>query len=109
MQIDYTPTSKELASAGISEEEGKHINFKKGEGCVHCDNTGYSGRTGIFEMLEITPEIRKLIFTGENQDVIRDAAIRNNMMTLHESGIEKVKMGITSIQEVIKFTISEQW
>jgi len=107
-KIDYTPTSKELASAGISEEEGKHINFKKGEGCVHCDNTGYSGRTGIFEMLEITPEIRKLIFTGENQDVIRDAAIRNNMMTLHESGIEKVKMGITSIQEVIKFTISEQ-
>ncbi|MCD6177286.1 MAG: Flp pilus assembly complex ATPase component TadA [Candidatus Cloacimonetes bacterium] len=107
-KVDYTPTSKELASAGISEEEGKHINFKKGEGCVHCDNTGYSGRTGIFEMLEITPEIRKLIFAGENQDMIRDAAVRNNMMTLHESGIEKVKMGITSIQEVIKFTISEQ-
>ena len=92
----------------VSREEAKYIDFKIGEGCVHCDNTGYSGRTGIFEMLEITPDIRKLIFAGENQDLIRDAAIKNNMMTLHKSGIEKVKMGITSIQEVIKFTISEQ-
>ncbi len=105
---DYTPTEEELERAGITEEETKEIDFKKGEGCVHCDNTGYSGRTGIFEMLEINPEIRKLIFAGENQEVIREAALKNNMMSLHKSGIEKVKMGLTSIQEVIKFTISEQ-
>jgi type IV pilus assembly protein PilB len=105
---DYTPTEEELERAGITDEEAKEIDFKKGEGCVHCDNTGYSGRTGIFEMLEVNPEIRKLIFARENQEVIREAALKNNMMSLHKSGIEKVKMGLTSIQEVIKFTISEK-
>lgn len=106
-KADYSPTEAELESAGISKEEAKDIDFKKGEGCVHCDNTGYSGRTGIFEVLEVTPEIRKLIFAGKNQDVIRDAALENGMMTLHKSGMQKMKNGITSIREIIKFTISE--
>lgn len=104
---DYTPTEKELKDAGITPEEAKSINFKRGVGCVNCDNTGYSGRTGIFEMLEVTPEIRKLIFEGANQDVIRDAALRNGMQSLHKSGVEKVKEGSTSINEVIKFTVSD--
>lgn len=106
-KTDYKPTPDELESAGISEEEAKEIDFKIGSGCVHCDNTGYSGRTGIFEMLEVTPEIRKLIFAGENQDVIRESALKNNMCSLHESGIQKMREGITTINEVIKFTISE--
>ena len=104
---DYTPTERELKDAGITPEEAKDINFKKGVGCVHCNNTGYSGRTGIFEMLEVTPEIRKLIFEGANQDVIRDAALRNGMQSLHTSGMEKVIDGTTSINEVIKFTVSD--
>ncbi len=103
----YTPTDEELRDAGISKEEAATIDFKKGTGCVHCENTGYAGRTAIFEMLEITPEIRQLIFEGANQDKIREAALRNNMQTLNASAIKKMKDGITSIQEVIKFTINE--
>ncbi|MCD4797300.1 MAG: Flp pilus assembly complex ATPase component TadA [Candidatus Cloacimonetes bacterium] len=106
-KADYDPTESELIDAGLNLEEVKEVKFKKGKGCVHCDNTGYSGRTGIFEMLEVNSGIRRLIFEGQNQDVIRDAAIKNGMQTLHESGIHKMKQGITTIHEVIKFTISD--
>jgi len=106
-KTEYTPTKLELEEAGISEKETKDFKFMKGTGCVHCDNTGYSGRTGIFEMLEVTPEIRALIFNGANQDVIRDKALENGMDSLHEAGIKKMKLGETSISEIIKFTVSE--
>ena len=104
---DYTPTEQELQDAGITPEGAKKINFKKGKGCVHCDNTGYSGRTGIFEMLEVTAEIRKLIFNGADQDTIHEVALRNSMQTLHASAILKMEQGITTIYEVIKLTISD--
>ncbi len=104
---DYHPTEKELKEAGISAEEAKNINFKYGAGCVHCDNTGYSGRTGIFELLEVNADIRKLIFDGSNQDYIRNAALGNGMISLHVSAIEKMKNGVTSIKEVIKLTFSD--
>lgn len=104
---DYTPIPQELQDAGIDPKEAKEIEFKKGTGCVHCDNTGYSGRTGIFEMLEITSEIRRLIFEGKNQDIIKEEALRNGMQTLHASGLLKMKQGLTSINEVIKLTISD--
>jgi len=105
---DYTPKESELIAAGISEEQAKEIDFKKGKGCVHCDNTGYSGRTGIFEIIEVNSDIRKLIFAGENQDVIRDAAIKNGMHSLHASGIDKMKLGLTTISEVVKLTVSDE-
>ena len=91
----------------ITEEEAKEITFKRGKGCVHCDNTGYSGRAGIFEMLEVTVDIRKLIFAGEDQDKIRDVALKNGMRSLHEEALYKMKQGITTIKEVIKLTISD--
>lgn len=102
---DYTPTEKELHDAGISAEEAADINFKIGKGCVHCDNTGYAGRTGIFEILEVTNDIRGLIFEGKNQDIIRDEALKNGMASLHDSAMEKMQMGMTSIREVIKLTV----
>jgi len=104
---DYKPTNEELMDAGISEEEAANINFKKGKGCVHCDNTGYSGREGIFEMLEISVDIRRLIFNGEDQDKIREVALQNGMQTLHDSALLKMKQGLTTIKEVIKLTISD--
>nr|MBC8415293.1 type II/IV secretion system protein [Candidatus Cloacimonadota bacterium] len=104
---DYTPSQEELQDAGISAEEAADINFKKGKGCVHCDNTGYSGRTGIFEILEVTVEIRRQIFEGKDQDLIRDTAIKNGMQTLHDSAILQMKQGVTTIKEVIKLTVSD--
>jgi type IV pilus assembly protein PilB len=102
---DYTPTSDELLAAGIKAEDAKNISFKIGAGCVHCNNTGYSGRTGIFEMLEVNANIRQLIFEGANQDKIRNAALSNGMMTLHAAATEKMIQGVTTIREVIKLTV----
>ncbi|MBN1948544.1 MAG: Flp pilus assembly complex ATPase component TadA [Candidatus Cloacimonetes bacterium] len=106
-KTSYTPTPEELREAGLTKDEADQIKFKRGSGCVHCDNTGYSGRTGIFEILEVTSEIRRLIFEGAHQDVIRDSAIKNGMQNLHESGMEKVRQGLTTLSEIIKFTVSD--
>jgi len=104
---NYKPTDQELEDCGISHEEAAKINFKAGKGCVHCDNTGYKGRTGIFELLEVSPAVRKLIFDGANQDLIREEALKNSMQSLHYSAMEKMVEGVTSIREVIKMTIVE--
>jgi type II secretory ATPase GspE/PulE/Tfp pilus assembly ATPase PilB-like protein len=78
-----------------------------GTGCVHCDNTGFSGRTGIFELLTVNPEIRRIIYEGGNQDLIREAALRAGMRTLHDAAVVKMKQGVTTIREVIKMTVVE--
>jgi type IV pilus assembly protein PilB len=104
-KVDYQPTDEELRDCGITKEEAAKINFKIGKGCVRCDNTGFSGRTGVFEILEVMPSIRKLIFEGQNQDIIREQALENGMRTLHDSAMEIMIQGVTSIREVIKLTI----
>ncbi|MCL1826882.1 MAG: Flp pilus assembly complex ATPase component TadA [Candidatus Cloacimonetes bacterium] len=104
---DYQPTPEEIEAAGLTEDFVKDFQFKVGLGCVHCDNTGYSGRTAIFEMLQVNAAIRKLIFDSANQDLIRDQALADGMKTLHESALEKMKQGITTIKEVIKITIAD--
>ncbi len=102
---NYKPTPEELEAAGVTGEKYKGIEYKIGVGCVHCDNTGYSGRTGIFEMLQVTSSVRKLIFNGANQDLIREQALKDGMQTLHDSAVEKMIAGVTSIKEVIKLTV----
>lgn len=104
---DYKPTDQELSDCGLTPEEAAKIDFKLGKGCVHCNNTGFAGRIGIFELLTVNPEIRRLIYEGANQDLIREAALRAGMRTLHDAAIEKMKRGITTIREVIKMTIVE--
>ncbi len=106
-KTDYKPSADELRDAGISAEDASKIQFKHGIGCVHCDNTGYSGRTGIFEVLMVDAEIRKIIYDGGNQDLVREAALRKGMRTLHDSAIVKMKKGMTTLREVIKLTIVE--
>jgi type IV pilus assembly protein PilB len=104
---DYKPTEQELIDSGLTPEEAENIDFKMGKGCVHCDNTGFSGRTGIFELLIINSDIRRIIYEGGNQDQVREAALQSGMRTLHDAAIAKMKRGLTTIREVIKMTIVE--
>jgi type IV pilus assembly protein PilB len=106
-KTDYKPTPQEIADCGIPADQVDKIEYKIGTGCVHCDNTGFSGRTGIFELLTVNPEIRRLIYEGGNQDLIREAALRSGMRTLHDAAFRKMVMGGTSIREVIKLTVVE--
>lgn len=106
-KTDYKPTEQELIDCGIPADQIDKIQYKIGVGCVHCDNTGFSGRTGIFELLTVNPEIRRIIYEGGNQDLIREAALRAGMRTLHDAAYVKMVQGVTSIREVIKMTIVE--
>ena len=104
---DYKPTAQEIKDSGLTPEEAAQVQFKHGAGCVHCDNTGFSGREGIFELLTVNAEIRRIIYEGGNQDLIREAALKAGMRTLHDAAIAKMKRGITTIREVIKMTVVE--
>ncbi len=104
---EYDPSTEELRLIGIdrSRLNGKHL--FKGKGCNRCRNTGYHGRTAIFEIIPMTRKIRGLIFDNENEDVIRQTALEEGMVTLRESGIEKMIEGITSLHEVQRSTIED--
>ncbi len=97
------PARALIEELGIKED----IKFYKGKGCPKCNFTGYKGRIGIYEIMEVNQSIRELIVEKSPTDVIRKAAIENGMMTLRESGIEKIKRGITTVEEVIRTTLLE--
>lgn len=98
-KMEYIPTKEELSHIGLKNFKGK---LYKGKGCERCMNTGYLGRTAIYEIMAITKEIRKAILNGSDSDVIRDIAVNEGMKTLKMDGISKIKMGITTVEEVLR-------
>lgn len=109
-RVSYTQEKNEL-TARFSEEEivkyfgrGGEIRMYRGKGCSVCHLTGYSGRIGIFEVMEITEKIKKLISEKADADVIKREAIKEGMVTMSEDGLAKVQQGITTIEEVLRAT-----
>ncbi len=98
----YKPSSKMLKELGIRESELKKGKLAQGKGCDKCLNTGYLGRTGIYELLAIDNDIRKMIMTHADASLIKDGAIKNGMVTLMKDGIEKALSGITTLEEVLR-------
>jgi len=78
--------------------------FYRGKGCKKCNNTGYKGRIGIYEVLENTEEISKLILKKAGASEIKKQALTNGMLTMVEDGFIKAKNGITTIEEVLRVT-----
>ena len=75
----------------------------KGQGCSTCNNTGYKGRIGIFEMLAISEDIRRIIATqGFSLDVLYDEARKEEMVTMFQDGLRKVERGMTTIEEILR-------
>ncbi|MEA3287891.1 MAG: ATPase, T2SS/T4P/T4SS family [Candidatus Marinimicrobia bacterium] len=101
---EYTPSKDELSRLGL--KAGEHT-YYHGKGCVQCRQTGYKGRSGIFEMLEMRQAIRKLVFENANQEVIREKAIEQGMVSLREAGIRKLKEGVTTFEEVLRSTVED--
>ena len=90
------------------ELEAKDIAGKKvykGRGCDHCNNTGYRGRVGLYELLSVNEEIKDLIIESASTELLRDAARRNGMVPLRDAGLERAFEGLTTIEEVIRETI----
>jgi type IV pilus assembly protein PilB len=101
------PTPPEaMVEVGFSAEEVKSIKTYKGKGCSTCNNTGYKGRIGLYEVLEITDEIRELILIGASALELRKKAIDDGMITLRESGLYKIREGVTTIEEVVRETVA---
>ncbi len=94
----------EAAMLNLQAPAGKRIIVKEGAGCIRCRNTGYFGRTGIFEILTVDNAIRDLIDRGEDFLKIKDMAIKRGMRTLRQSALRKLAEGITSFEEVIRVT-----
>jgi len=95
-----------LVEIGFSEDEAKKLKVYKGRGCEICLNTGYKGRVGLYEVMEITDELRELIIIGASAIELRRKAIELGMVTLRESGLYKLREGITTIEEVVKETVA---
>ncbi|MBN1854798.1 MAG: type II/IV secretion system protein [Pirellulales bacterium] len=98
----YTPTDGQLEAAGITPEQAASATFLKGRGCSHCGNSGFRGRLGIFELMRMTSKIREMTFGGATTHEIREAAIKEGMITLYDDGIMKVLNGVTTVEEVYR-------
>lgn len=100
----YTPDEQSLLKVGITPEMLKGRSIYRGRGCPACLNTGYSGRTGIFELLLVNESIQNLILKTSDSNAITQKAVENGMVTLRQDGAQKVLKGITTIEEVFRVT-----
>ena len=97
--------SKSLIEIGFPAEAVGTFKLYKGRGCSTCNGTGYKGRVGLYEVMEVGEGIRDLILVGATSPEIRKKAIEEGMLTLRMSGLEKIKAGITTIEEVLRETV----
>ncbi|HEC68874.1 MAG TPA: type II/IV secretion system protein, partial [Candidatus Omnitrophica bacterium] len=99
---DYTPSEDLMKEISEYIPEPKKVKFAKSSGCERCKNLGYYRRTGIFEIVRITPQMKELILKRATEKEVTDLAIREGMHTLQQSGVVKALQKITSIEEVMR-------
>jgi type IV pilus assembly protein PilB len=94
-----------MVAAGFGEAEARTIKLFKGRGCERCSGTGYKGRVGLLEVMEIGDELRELILSGASAYELRQRAIQDGMITLRGSGLQKIRDGVTTVEEVVRETV----
>jgi type IV pilus assembly protein PilB len=99
-----TYSSEYLSAAGITPEEAAEITFYRGKGCEACSGSGYRGRQGLYEVMAMSPALRRMILQGASTAELRDQAISEGMLTLRMDGMVKVRKGVTTVEEVVKET-----
>jgi type II secretory ATPase GspE/PulE/Tfp pilus assembly ATPase PilB-like protein len=97
-------TSEEAEALRLTVPSGKRIKVREGEGCFECRQTGYLGRSGIFEILSIDDKVKELIIEGSDAQLIKREAVRLGMKTLRQSALRKLADGITTFEEVVRVT-----
>ena len=95
-----------LMEVGFTADDAKKLKTYKGKGCATCNNTGYKGRIGLYEVMEVNDEIRELILIGASALELRKKAIEDGMITLRESGLQKIRDGLTTLEEVVRETVA---
>src|SRR5216110_3206062 len=104
-KVEEPHAPEALVQAGFTPEEAKTVIPKKGSGCEKCNGTGYKGRVGLYEVMEIGEQLRELILVGASGLELRRKAIDEGMITLRASGLRKVIEGVTTIEEVARETV----
>jgi len=97
--------SQALTEAGFTPEEASKTTVQHGKGCATCNNTGYKGRVGLYEVMEITDDLRELILVGASALELKKKAMEQGMITLRRSGLQKVAAGLTTMEEVLRETV----
>ena len=104
-KAEHPMPAQALMQAGFSAEDAKTVVPQKGSGCGKCNSTGYKGRVGLYEVMDITDELRELVLVGASGLELRRKAVEDGMITLRASGLRKVKDGLTTIEEVARETV----
>ena len=97
-------TDVELSALGTNLESLKRLKFMRGTGCDACSGTGYKGRAGLYEVMALSPELRRMILRGASVAEIQDQAVKEGMLTLRMDGMKKIERGVTTLEEVVKET-----
>jgi type IV pilus assembly protein PilB len=104
---ETTLTPEMLAQLNLTPDEGQHMKFYRGMGCDVCNNTGYKGRVGLFELMIITDKLRDMIMSNASVDAMRVEAQSNGMVGLRDAGLAFVNQGVTTAEEILRETIIE--
>jgi type IV pilus assembly protein PilB len=104
-KVEEPVSAQALEQIGFGPDDAKAVKPMKGNGCEKCNKTGYKGRVGLYEVMEITDELRELILVGASSLELRRKAVEEGMITLRGSGLRKVKLGVTTLEEVLRETV----
>ncbi len=95
-----------LVKVGYTPDDARVVVPQKGAGCERCNGTGYKGRVGLYEVMEISEALRELILVGASSLELRRKAVEEGMLTLRQSGLTKIREGVTTIEEVVRETVN---
>jgi type IV pilus assembly protein PilB len=104
-KADFSAPLEAMVDVGFPASVAKEVKSFKGVGCAACNGTGYKGRIGLYEVMEITDDLRELILVGASGLELRRKAIEEGMLTLRQSGLEKIRQGLTTLEEVVRETV----
>jgi type IV pilus assembly protein PilB len=100
-------TKQALLDAGLSEEEIGQSTLFKGRGCRTCSETGYKGRVAVYEVMELTEELKEFVLNGASSMELKREAIRGGMTTLRRSSLNKLMEGTTTLSEVLRVSSAD--
>ncbi len=101
---EHQYSDDELKALGTTRNDWEGVTFYKGKGCDQCNSSGYKGRAGLYEVMALTPELRRQILKGASTAELQEQAVSDGMLTLRMDGIVKIRKGVTTLEEVVKET-----
>ncbi|MEM8874000.1 MAG: ATPase, T2SS/T4P/T4SS family [Planctomycetota bacterium] len=107
-KTEYTPALEQLMELELKPEDVEGQKFFYGKGCDNCNNTGYKGRLGVFEIMTLDDDMREMIVNRDSTQKLRDAAKARGMTTLRDAGLKAIFDGLSTIEEVVRETIVEE-